>query len=100
MVVGSGNAAVTGRIIFEDKDAVFADEGNYEKKLEAVKEIDGAVLISASGEKHAPIIAKELKKRNIKTTLLTNNSKASAQEYVDETFIYLKKEIAKHYMRR
>ncbi len=60
LVVGSGNAAVTGRILFNDKDAVFADESTYSRKLEAVNGIDGAILISASGGKHAPGIAKNL----------------------------------------
>ena len=36
LVLGSGNAAVTGRIIFADKDAIFADEGNYKQKLKAI----------------------------------------------------------------
>jgi|TARA_Y100000310_G_scaffold50135_1_gene46234 hypothetical protein len=87
LVVGSGNAAVTGKIIFEDSDAVFADEGNYIQKLKAIKNIDIAILISASGGKHAPIIAKELKKRKIKTILLTNNKDALAKNYVNKTLV-------------
>jgi|TARA_B100002003_G_C14067887_1_gene513795 hypothetical protein len=87
LVVGSGNAAVTGKIIFEDSDAVFADEGNYIQKLKAIKNIDIAILISASGGKHAPIIAKELKKRKIKTILLTNNKEALAKAYVNKTLV-------------
>ena len=89
LVVGSGNAIVTGKILFEDKDAVFADESSYLKKLEAV-EVDAAFLISASGGKHAPIIAKELKKRKIKTFLLTNNPDAPAKAVVDKTFVFPK----------
>ena len=45
LVVGSGNAAATGRIIMEGSDAVFADEGTYRDNLDIV---DGAILISAS----------------------------------------------------
>jgi len=91
-VVGSGNAAVTGRILLEGTDAVFADESTYEKKLEACPDVDGAVLISASGEKHAPVIASELKKRGLETRLLTCNSDASAISIVGEerSFVFPK----------
>jgi len=88
IVLGSGNAAITGKIIFEDFDAVFADESNFIKKLGAIKNIDGAILISASGGKHAPIIAEELKKRNISTTLLTNTKKSSAERLVNKTYFF------------
>jgi len=87
LVVGSGNAAVTGKMIFDDKDAVFADEGTYKQKLKAVKGIDGAVLLSASGGKHAPIIAKDLKKKKLKVILLTNNPNALAKKVADKTFV-------------
>jgi len=87
LVVGSGNAAVTGRILFEGSDAVFADESTYTKKLDAIPEIDGGILISASGGKHAPIIAKELKKRGKKVVLVTCNENALAKEYADEVFV-------------
>ena len=90
LVVGSGNAAVTGKIIFEDADAVFADESNYMQKLDAIKTIDGAVLISASGGKHAPIIAAELKKRGIKTILLTNTENSAAGKLVDIVNVFAK----------
>ena len=90
LVVGSGNAAVTGRIILKNADAVFADEGTYEEKLLTVKGIDGAILISASGGKHAPIMAKELKKRRIEARLLTNNPDAPAKKQVDKTFVFPK----------
>ncbi len=60
-VVGSGNALATGRIIFDSYDAVYTDEGSYQGKLEAIQSIDGVVLLSASGGKHAPIIAKDVK---------------------------------------
>src|SRR5690348_13359996 len=49
LVVGSGNAAVTGKLVFNDVDAVFADESSYVQKLASIPSIDGAFLISASG---------------------------------------------------
>ncbi|MDA1197351.1 MAG: hypothetical protein O2779_05315 [Nanoarchaeota archaeon] len=87
LVVGSGNAAATGKIILEGSDAVFADEGTYLSHLGVV---DGAILISASGGKHAPIIATELKKREIETRLLTCNKNAEAKTLVKETFVFPK----------
>ncbi len=91
LVVGSGNAAVTGKILFEDRDAVFADESNYIPKLNTIKNIDGAILISASGGKHAPIIAKELRQRKKKVILLTTKVNAPAREYVDEMVVFPKR---------
>src|SRR3989338_919806 len=90
LVVGSGNAAAAGKILFQDIDAVFADESNYVQKLKAIKSIDGAILISASGGKHAPIIAKELQRRKKKIILLTTNVNAPTREYVDEMNVFPK----------
>lgn len=89
LVVGSGNAAVTGKLLFADVDAVFADESSYVEKLNSIETIDGAVLISASGSKHAVEIANELKRRNLKTLLLTNNPKAPAIEIVGDSTAYV-----------
>jgi len=83
LVVGSGNAEVTGKIIFKDKDAIFASESDFESKLKNTKKIDGVVLISASGGKHAPIIAKISKKYKKHITLLTNNASAKAEKETD-----------------
>lgn len=88
MVVGSGNAEVTGRIIFEDLDAVFASESNYEEKLKNIHDIDGVVLVSASGGKHAPIIVKCSKEYGKHVTLITNNSEAQAGEELDHQHPY------------
>jgi hypothetical protein len=87
LVVGSGNAAATGRIMFADTDAVFADESTYKISLEVVPNIDAVVIVSASGGKHAPIIAEFLRSRGktIPILLLTCNKKAEAKKDVDET---------------
>jgi len=90
LVVGSGNAEITGRIVFRDKDAVFASESSFEEKLKSIKEIDGVVIISASGGKHAPIIARRSIKYKKPIILITNNSKAEAKKLVDNCFVYPK----------
>lgn len=85
IVVGSGNALATGKIIFRDEDAVFASESDYESKIKHIK-FDIGVVISASGGKHAPGIIKKLKSKKVKTYLVTNNENAPAKEFADETF--------------
>lgn len=88
LVVGSGNAEATGRIIFQNFDAIFASESNFEDKLKAIKEIDGVVLVSASGEKHAPIIAKTARKYGKHVTLITNTPRSSAGKELDHKHDY------------
>ncbi len=89
LVLGSGNAAVTGKILFDDRDAIFADESSYQKKIESIKNIDGAILLSASGSKHAVTLAQDLKKRGIETRLLTNNVDAPAKEFIDTDKLFV-----------
>jgi hypothetical protein len=90
IVIGSGNAETVGRILFEKEGAIFANESNYSEKLKIYPKINEAVLISASGGKHAPEIAKKLQKNKIKTTLFTNNMDAKAKKYVSETYYFPK----------
>lgn len=88
LVVGSGNAIATGRIIFDDRDAVFADESTYRSKLDAIANIDGVVLLSASGGKHAPDIARDVKARGRRIILFTCNPAPSAKHDVDEVHVF------------
>lgn len=89
LVVGSGNAAVTGKLLFDDVDAVFADESSYIQKLATIPSIDGAFLLSASGGKHAIEIGEVLKERGIPTVLLTNNENAPAKAFFDESSVFV-----------
>jgi len=89
LVVGSGNAEATGRIIFEDTDAVFASESNFESKLEHIPDIDGVILISASGGKHAPVIAKYAKDIGKSVILITNNQNAEAAKFIEDDKIFV-----------
>jgi D-arabinose 5-phosphate isomerase GutQ len=90
LVVGSGNAAITGKIIFSDQDAVFANESTYQHALQTIKAIDGVILISASGGKHAPEIANYLnsRKKKLPLILLTCNKNAEAKKYVDRMIVF------------
>ena len=89
LVVGSGNAAETGKIIYENVDAVPATESTYERELEARDSIDGAVLISASGGKSSVSIASDLRRRGLETRLLTCNPNPLAGEYIDEGNVFV-----------
>lgn len=71
LVVASGNALPTGAVLFHGARCLFADEGQYRQVLRANPEVDAAVVISASGEKHAPGIVKDLLRRRLPTHLLT-----------------------------
>lgn len=82
LVVGSAGAAAVGRMLFANNDAVFSDESGVEQALNKSSDIDGAVIISASGGKHAVGVAKTLKGKGIETVLFTNNPEAPTKEFV------------------
>lgn len=84
LVVASGNALPTGKIIFQNEDAVIRDEGQYKKALAQIPSIDGAVVISASGEKDAPTITRYLLDKRLDTYLLTCNGNSSAAKLLSE----------------
>jgi hypothetical protein len=88
LVVGSGNAIATGRVIFNAYDAVFADESGYKGKLDAIESIDGVVLLSASGGKHAPGIAKAAKATGRNIVLFTCNPSPLAKNDVNELYVF------------
>jgi len=89
LVVGSGNAEATGRIIFNDANATFASESTYEEKLKHIQDIDSVILVSASGGKHAPIIAKRAKELGKRVVLITNTPDSPASKYVPESLSFV-----------
>lgn len=94
LVIASGNALPSGKIIFADEDAIFANESEYEELLTKIKSIDGVVVISASGEKHAPVIIESLLRKNVmrlKPYLLTCNGQSSAASMLDSDHVIVTK---------
>lgn len=90
LVLGSGNAEVTGRMLFEDQDALYASESNYERVLrKARSEVESAVIISASGGKHAVEMARVMKEKGLETWLYTNNPDPKAGEHVPEDHVLI-----------
>ncbi len=101
LVVGSGNAINTGKIMFSSKAAIFADESNFKTTVAAYdsviqKElIKDAVVISASGEKDSVWEIELAKEKKLKTTLLTCKPESSAAKIADQILTY--KSIAEPY---
>lgn len=94
LVVGSGNAYNTGLILFSDRAAIFADESNFRKLVEAFKGaidkglISQAVVISASGGKDSVWEIELAKQHGLKTTLLTTKKDSNAAKIADEVLVY------------
>jgi hypothetical protein len=86
LIVGSGNAEATGRIIFKDFDALFASESDFEQKLNHIQSIDGVVVVSASGGKHAPAIVKAARAKGKPVTLITTTKNSLASKELDQTY--------------
>jgi hypothetical protein len=81
IIMGSGNAEVTARLLFHDTEAIFVNENNFKEVINR-DGVDGAIIFSASGEKHATISAKYFTKHNIKTILVTCNPNSTASKIV------------------
>ena len=88
LVVGSGNAIATGRIIFDSTDAVYADEGTFQNKLDMINDLDGVILLSASGAKHAPMIAEAVEPRELPLLLFTCNPSPLAKNGISEVHVF------------
>lgn len=86
-VIGSGNGAETGKIIFRKYPAFFATESDATDKI---AQADQVVIISASGEKHAPILATQAKTAGKVTYLLSSTHGSSADKIVDASAIFPK----------
>ncbi len=82
-VFGSENALATAIILFGAQDAIFGDENNYHEMLACLGEERSAILVSASGGKHARAIAEALQEKGDgRAWLITANPKAPAAEYI------------------
>lgn len=90
LIIGSVNAAAVGRIVGTTfKDAVCADESDYIRILSSHPPFDSALLISASGGKHAVSIAKHLQEIGLHTVLITHNPTPLAGDYVKKENVYV-----------
>jgi len=90
LVVGSGNGIATGKILFRNVPAFFASESEVEEKLRNIPSIEEVVVVSASGEKHAPIILELAKKMGKKTFLISSSEKSNARTIADANAVFPK----------
>lgn len=100
-VVGSGNAINTGKILFSEHAAIFADESNFKTTMSAYMPliekglIRDCIIISASGEKDSVWEIELAKSMRLITTLLTCKPYSSAAKIADTVLAY--KSIAEPY---
>ena len=87
LVVGSGNGYYTGRILFRNLGAFFATESEVESKLANIASITDVVVISASGEKHAPIILNTAKQYQKNTLLVSSSVQSSGRDIAGHTIV-------------
>ena len=87
IVVWSGNGYYTGRILFRNLGAFFATESEIEAKLGNILSITDVVVVSASGEKHAPIILSAAKNHNKNTFLISSSEKSSGRDIADASIV-------------
>lgn len=89
LVIGSGNALATGRILFRKESALFASESRYAALLEGEARFDSMTVISASGEKHSPIIVRDLLDRGFQPHLLTCNRNSAAADLLPPERVFV-----------
>lgn len=94
LVVGSGNAMHTGKILFSKQAAITADESSFRTVISfyaSVIEkglITDAVVISSSGEKDSVWEIELAKEKKLHTTLLTCKPQSSAAQIADTVYAY------------
>ena len=101
LVVGSGNAMHTGKILFSKQAAISADESSFRTVISSYASviekglITDAVVISSSGEKDSIWEIELAKEKKLHTTLLTCKPQSSAAKLADVVYAY--KSIAEPY---
>ena len=89
LVLGSGNAYLTAQIVFAQRSAVFADESSYKGVLEREHAVDGAVVFSASGSKHAVAMVADLQARGLEVHLVTSTADSLAGKTLEDSFVHV-----------
>lgn len=88
LVLGSGNASVSGKIIFSHADTTFADESSYQAALDNDDAFDAVVIISASGGKHAIPMTTAARTLGVPVYLITCNREAAAAELLPPEHVF------------
>lgn len=84
IIGASVNALTTAKILF-GTNAIYCDENDVDEVIKNKShQADGAILFSASGGKHAPILAEKFHQAGLDTYLITCTSNSQAQKIVGE----------------
>jgi hypothetical protein len=89
LVLGSGNAIETGKILFRKNPALFASESDAPDKI-GLSEIQEIVVISASGSKHAPILIDLAHEHKKVAHLISSTPNSEASGKADHSYIFPK----------
>lgn len=89
LILGSGNAIETGKILFRNNPAMFASESDAPEKIK-ISRIQEVVVISASGSKHAPMLVDLAREAGKVTHLISSTSDSDAAKRADFHYIYPK----------
>ena len=89
LVLGSGNAIETGKILFRKNPALFASESDAPDKI-GLAEIQEIVVISASGSKHAPVLIDLAHKHQKVAHLISSTPNSEASQKTDHSYIFPK----------
>jgi len=89
LVLGSGNAHLTARIVCRDVSAVFGNESNYKDLLQTPEQYDGVIIFSASGSKHAVEMIKEAITKQLPVYMITNNHHSSAAQLLNPRMVLI-----------
>ena len=89
LVLGSGNAIETGKILFRKNPALFASESDAPDKI-GLSEIQEIVVISASGSKHAPILIDLAHQHQKISHLISSTENSQASQKTDHAYIFPK----------
>lgn len=84
LVIGSVNAAAVGRLLFVGTPAVFADESTYDTALANHQDVDGVVVVTASGAKHAVGVVEEVQAAGLPLLLVTNTADSPAADLLQK----------------
>jgi hypothetical protein len=89
LVLGSVNAYMTAQIVFSDTHAVFADEGSYLHTYTQTEGVDGVVIFSASGSKHAVAMVENFLQEKLEVHLVTNTPGSPAGNMLAEECVHV-----------
>ncbi len=89
LVIGSGNAYMTAKIVFDKKSVVFSDESSYLNAMHTSPDVDGVIVFSSSGSKHAVDMVDTFLADGMEVHLVTNTQNSPASKHLSEKFIHI-----------